>query len=610
MRPWEWEATLDPALLGLLVPIADAIGTARAQSPPRSLAGQTLQLRCTASKGASRCCYRQAGGSTTGASSGTDGGGQGRPAGRRPALTVIRRLLRTARLDVGEAGARAPIVIAGAAALFAAGLSPVVFGPALTSLEVAARLRPELEFFFLLSVLVSGSMYLVGGLFADAFGRRRVLLVGLAALAIANAATMLTNASPQFSVMRAIAAAAVGLVIPGAIAAVAVPFKGETRAVTIGIGFTALGFGGAVGVVLVAAFANALGYWPALVAAVTMAALAFQRVHSDLPRDERHEPVKISAIGVHVLWAFGLLAVATSIIGLGGRVEPLRVTVGVVGVVSVLFALRRLQSVRERTVELRPVAFALIAGVALAFAQSAPLLVLPKYLRYVEGLGPVVSVLGVAPLFLGFLLAGPLTGPASARFSPRVVIAASLVVLGLANLAVALAVVGSLTAVVVAAVPLLAIGTGFIVGTSVRTAVIFSSVSRRLPSTAAALNQTSILIGSQLGVMVLTTVIGATALSTYRTNLDGLGEAEAAARAQEFERLLRAIDTPDFAPMAAHLDLDAIERYASAFTAGVATGLVTAGLLALTVAAVTWLGMRGDAPLSSRYDYLEERSTP
>jgi len=511
---------------------------------------------------------------------------------------------------VSEAGTRAPIVIAGAAALFAAGLNPVVFGPALASLELAARVRPELEFFFLLSVLVSGSMYLVGGIFGDAYGRRKVLLVGLAALAIANAATLLTNASPQFSVMRTVAAAGVGLVIPGAIAAVAVPFSRETRAVTIGIGFVSLGIGGAVGVVLLAVFTERLGYMPSLVAAVAATAYAYYRVHRDLPLDERHEPLRIGAIGIHALWAFGLLAVTTSVIGLGGRAEPLRLAVGVVGVISFLFALRRLRSVRERSVDLRPVAFVLVAGVALAFAQSAPLLVLPKFLRYVEGLGPVVSVLAVAPLFIGFLLAGPLTGPVSARFPPRVVIAGSLVVVGVANVAVALAVVASLTALVVAAVPLLAIGAGFIVGTSVRTAVIFSSVSRRLPSTAASLNQTSILIGSQLGVMVLTTVVGATALSTYRASLEGLEPEAVAAAARDFERLLRAIDTPDFAPIAGALDPASIERYSSSFTTGVATGLVAAGLLALVAAMVTWLGMRSDEPLSSRYDYLEERSRP
>ena len=39
MRPWDWQPTLDPALLGVLVPIGDGKGTARAPVSTRSLAG-------------------------------------------------------------------------------------------------------------------------------------------------------------------------------------------------------------------------------------------------------------------------------------------------------------------------------------------------------------------------------------------------------------------------------------------------------------------------------------------------------------------------------------------------------------------------------------------
>lgn len=108
--------------------------------------------------------------------------------------------------------------------------------------------------------------------------------------------------------------------------------------------------------------------------------------------------------------------------------------------------------------------------------------------------------------------------------------------------------------------------------------------------------------------MVLTIVVGATALATYRAGADGLDPALVETGAEELERVLRAIDTPDFAPLVVGLTPDAIERYSAAFRAGAEAGLVAAGLLALAGAVITWLGMRGDEPLSSRYDYLEERT--
>jgi MFS family permease len=101
-------------------------------------------------------------------------------------------------MDISRAGPRTPIVVAGAAAVFAGGLNPIVYDEALTSLELASRLRPELESIFLLSIVVSASMYLIGGLLGDVLGRRRVILAGLVGLAAANLASLLTDHTALF----------------------------------------------------------------------------------------------------------------------------------------------------------------------------------------------------------------------------------------------------------------------------------------------------------------------------------------------------------------------------------------------------------------------------
>jgi MFS transporter, DHA2 family, multidrug resistance protein len=525
---------------------------------------------------------------------------------------AARWLLRKAGMDISRAGPRTPIVVAGAAAVFAGGLNPIVYDEALTSLELASRLRPELESIFLLSIVVSASMYLVGGLLGDVLGRRRVLLAGLVALAAANLASLLTDHT-VFVLTRLAAAGAVGLVIPVSIAMLAVPFRSDVRAVTLSIGFAALGLGGAIGVVLLAAATPLVGYWPSLSLVTVAATVAFYVARRSLPSDDVTQRARFGEIGAHVMWAFGLLAITASVIGLGGRAEPLRFGLGLFGAVAVLYALRRLRGQappgRDVSVHLRPVAFALIAGVALAFAQAAPLFLLPKYLRYVEGYGAALATLALLPLVLGFIVAGPIAGSLITRYSPRALIAGSLVGLGLADIAVAVIAVAageSFSGLLLAALPLLAIGSGFIVGTSIRTAVIFASVPRRLPSTAAALNQTSILVGAQLGVLVLTTVVGRTALSAYRASVETADPAAVEAAVSAFERLLRAIETPEFAPIVASLSPDQIERYSAAFASGIGSGLLAAGLLALAGAAVTWFGMSLDDPLMLRWGYRDE----
>ncbi|MEZ4596748.1 MAG: hypothetical protein R3C32_07835 [Chloroflexota bacterium] len=65
--------------------------------------------------------------------------------------------------------------------------------------------------------------------------------------------------------------------------------------------------------------------------------------------------------------------------------------------------------------------------------------------------------------------------------------------------------------------PLAAIGAGFVVGTCVRTAVIFAGVPRRLPATAAALNQSSLMVGAQIGVAAVTAIVSDAASGRLRS---------------------------------------------------------------------------------------------
>jgi hypothetical protein len=58
----------------------------------------------------------------------------------------------------------------------------------------------------------------------------------------------------------------------------------------------------------------------------------------------------------------------------------------------------------------------------------------------------------------------------------------------------------------------LLIGAGFVVATTVRTAIIFASVPDGLPATAAALNESSVAVGSRIGTVVFTALVAQVAL--------------------------------------------------------------------------------------------------
>jgi hypothetical protein len=93
---------------------------------------------------------------------------------------------------------------------------------------------------------------------------------------------------------------------------------------------------------------------------------------------------------------------------------------------------------------------------------------------------------------------------------------------GLGNLVVGW-VLGKDVAYAALVVPLVLIGAGFVVATTVRTAIIFASVSRGLPGTAAALNEASILVGSRIGLAALTALITQRALDLYGASLPAAG---------------------------------------------------------------------------------------
>ena len=519
-------------------------------------------------------------------------------------------MIRRVGLDLGEARTGRRELQAASLALLAAGLNPTVYGPSLPNLQYAIAVRPDLESAYLVSIVVTAGMFLLGGLFGDLYGRRRALVIGLVALAVANIAGTLTTGVAAFVVTRIAAGGAVGLIIPVAIAVVAIEFERDRRAAAIGIAYAVFGLGTLAGLILLAVTARMYNYWPSLLVVALVAAIALAATRRVVRADGGHDRVSRSQIGGQTLWAFGLLSITIALIGLGGDVgDAVRLGLGAIGV-GALVAFNLLQR-RNRTADpatradLRPLAFALIAGVAISFSQSAALLVAPLYFRVVQGFGPIASTVAIAPMFIGIVVAGPVAGILLRRLSPRVLVAGGLAVVGAGDLLVATS--GPTTEYLYFVLPFLAIGAGFVIGTTIRTGVVFASVPRRLPATAAALNQVSIIIGSQLGIVLMSSIVVRAALSTFRDSVATLPPGAAAVAVDQFEQFLRAIGTSEFAPLLADLDPATIASYGPVYASAVSFGLVVVGLVGLAGAVVCWFGVGPGGPLISRWEYREER---
>lgn len=207
-------------------------------------------------------------------------------------------------------------------------------------------------------------------------------------------------------------------------------------------------------------------------------------------------------------------------------------------------------------VDLRPVAVALAVGVVVGFAQAAPMLQLPQFFTAIQGspsLVTTVAAISTPPFVIALLVAGPVSGYLLQRIGPRTLIAGGAIAVGLANIIVSI-VLDQSTAYPFFIVPFMLIGAGFVIATTVRTAIIFASVPRDLPASAAALNEASIGMGSRVGVIVAVVVTTQTALDTYRASLAGQAADAIEAQVSALQELLALVGMQPTTQLVASID--------------------------------------------------------
>jgi MFS family permease len=513
--------------------------------------------------------------------------------------------------DVFEDRVAVRTLLAGGAALLASGLDPRVWSPQLSTVQAAVRAQPGLESTILVNGLIGAIVLLVGGALGDLARARLLIRGGLVVLLGASIVCLFAGGTPLFIAGRIASNAAAAFVFPVALASVAVAFTGINRATAIGLAYAAYSVGQALMPVLLTLSPGF--YVPGFAAEIVAASIALWLAwgHAfDLPRPTRAERPYV--IGT-VLWASGVVSLATGVLWLGGGLNPIRLGMIVLGIALVIaYALverrrreRRPEAVR---VERRPVTVALFVGVVIAIAQNVPMVQLPQYFSIVLGYGPLFGMAAIAPLFAALVIAGPIAGWLLARVSPRNLVGGGVVALGIGLLVTAW-ILGPDTGYVGFIVPFLAIGAGFVIATTVRTAIIFASVPRGLPATAAALNEASLLLGMRAGILLSTAIVGQVAVSTLAGDLAaaGITGAEAANRQSLFAGLLAVLGTSAFTDTAAAIHPGDAVGFAAAYIAGIKLALTASGIAAIAGGALAWALLGRRDPLTTVYEHRDER---
>ena len=502
-------------------------------------------------------------------------------------------------------------LLAGSVALVAAAFDPKVWGPSLPTVQSAIRDRPGLEAIVILAMVGGSAVLLLGGAVGDTARARPIIVGGLAFLLVASVVALLVPSGPIFVVFRFVGHAASAMVIPASLALVATSYTGITRATAIGLAYGAYGAAGAGAPILLQLIPNQRA--PGFIVAIVASLVALWFVRGRIPeRPRATAPERRYVVGI-ALWAFGVI---TTTVGLtwfsSGPTDPLRLGLIALGLavtgIAVLHDRRRHPSSgSEVRIDRRPVGVAIFVGVVLGIAQTAAFLELPLYFRFVLGYGPILAVVGLAPLILALVVAGPVAGILLGRFSPRWLVGVGAILVGVANLALVL-IAGRGTTYLAFIVPLFLIGASYVVATTVRTAIIFASVPRGLPATAAALNETSVSVGSRIGIVLVTAVVSQAAISAYASSVAGLPAADAEAAIAQFRAILVAVNTPSFNQVVAGLAGVDVTPYLDAYLVGVHLALVLCGLVAVVGGAAAWALIGRRDALTTVYDHAEERA--
>ena len=158
-------------------------------------------------------------------------------------------------------------------------------------------------------------------------------------------------------------------------------------------------------------------------------------------------------------------------------------------------------------------------------------------------------------------------------------------------------------------VPFLLIGAGFVIATTVRTAIIFASLPKGLPASAAALNEASIGLGSRIGVVVAVVITTQVALDSSRQSLAGLPSGLADAQVGHFRGLLDLVSLHSIADLTAGLDASTLTAYQGSIVDGMQIAALIPGIVAIVTGILAFFAMGARDPVRSVWDHADERET-
>ncbi|WP_067966123.1 MFS transporter [Nocardiopsis trehalosi] len=446
--------------------------------------------------------------------------------------------------------------------------------------------------------LIAGFLVTMGTL-GDRIGRRRLLMIGMAAFAAASVLAAYAPTAGLLLLARALLGVAGATLMPSTLSLISTMFTdARQRALAIGVWATMFALGMAVGPVVGGALVGALWWGAAFLLAVPIAAVVLVGAplllpeHAD-PRAGRLDPASIALSLLAILpVVYAVKDAATH--GPGAATAALLAVGAAAGTVFV----RRQGRIPAPLLDVRLFAdraFSAALAVLLVglVGVGGTMYLVTQYLQLVERMSPAEAGLWMGPAALAMLVAAVGAPFVAARVRPGLVMAAAL---GLSVLGYALLAVSGTdaTAAVVSGFALVYLGLGVLA--ALGTDMVVGAAPPGRSGSAAALSETV----QELGLAVGVAVLGSVAAAVYRARtpvVEGVPPEAAAGLADSLNGAVAVAD---------RLPPHAVEAAEAAFTAGVNAAAVVAGTATAAAVLVCLVALRHVRPLGAE----EEPTAP
>lgn len=343
---------------------------------------------------------------------------------------------------------------------------------------------------------------IVAARIGDAFGRKRIVILGLTGFAVLNAVGGFAQDGLLLIIVRALLGVAEAFVVAGVVATIGAHYQARQRVLAYGLWTATFGTGSALGPVLGGLVAEGPGWRWLLLGSVPLAIIAGLLALRLVPDSRSSRPP-----------SWDVLSIVSSIVALGALVFALHevlaapvpaAVAGVVAVATLVYFIRRQRTLREPLIDMRLFRVpgfspAIVRILASSGVSSASVLLVSLHLQDARGHTAAEAGIAILPQAIAIALGGVLA-PVFLRWlsSPALTVLALVVQgAGLVWLSIGVELV---------AIPLVGVGVGFGIGATLAATTLFDVTTEDDAGQVGAIQEVGFALGGGLGIAVLGTI--------------------------------------------------------------------------------------------------------